>query len=629
MNNNRIARNILLSLLIIFTGACAKISAPTGGPRDRQPPVVLKSVPENGATNFHGKSVSVTFDEYVVLDNINEKFMVSPPMKKKPNVFIKGKSVNVEYQDKLKDSTTYTFYFQDAIKDLNEGNILGNYQFVFSTGPVIDSLSVTGNVYNAFTLEVPEKTLALMYSNLEDSSVVKNIPDYITRVDQTGYFRIDNVRPGKYRLYALKDDDNSKNYNRTEEEFAFMDSIITVTTAKNYIPVVRDTATLKKTGNKDAAIAPKGATSGKPPATAAKQPATTPKTSATAKLPAPPPLIGQNQLILFLAKKKDHYLTKSSRDSKYLLIYALSLPPDSMKFEFSIPGVASDKYLIEKTRQKDTVKVWLTDSTLFSQAQISTIVKYPFTDTLGVLDYKQDTIPMRFITPRAPRVARVKKPGLKIESNLSSGALKPGQSIVFKSETPLKQPDTTRLKLYEIIETNKKRLTYLIDKDSTDSGKFILRAKLLQGKKYLLIADSASFCNLFNETSDSSGIKFTVRDPESYSNLKLKIKNCDGNCIIQMLSEAEKILGQVKISKDGDVEFPLLEPAFYRFRAIFDLNGDGLWTTGDFESGRQPEPVSYYHQEIEIRKGFNIENEWDLKEKNVKDLKLREKKNSR
>ena len=148
--------------------------------------------------------MKLLFDEYVVLDNINEKFMVSPPMKKKPRVFIKGKSVNVEFDEKLKDSTTYTFYFQDAIKDLNEGNILQNYQFVFSTGPVIDSLSVTGNVYNAFNLEVPEKTQVLMYRELADSAVVKHLPDYISRVDQTGYFRIDNVRAGNIQAICTE-----------------------------------------------------------------------------------------------------------------------------------------------------------------------------------------------------------------------------------------------------------------------------------------------------------------------------------------------------------------------------------------------------------------------------------------
>jgi hypothetical protein len=181
-----------LSTLIFLIGACAKISNPAGGPRDRTPPVVLETIPKNGAKNFKGKSVAITFDEYVTLNAITEKFMVSPPVKKKPKVFTRNKNVAVEFQESLRDSTTYTLYFQDAIRDLNEGNILEDYQFVFSTGPVIDSLSVTGNVYNAADLETPEKTMVLLYRELADSFVVRHLPDYISRVDQKGYFRINN-----------------------------------------------------------------------------------------------------------------------------------------------------------------------------------------------------------------------------------------------------------------------------------------------------------------------------------------------------------------------------------------------------------------------------------------------------
>ena len=74
-----------------------------------------------------------------------------------------------------------------------------------------------------------------MYRNLADSAVVKQLPDYISSVDETGYFRIDNVRPGTYRLFGLKESDNSKNYNLPDEEFAFMDSVVSVTAEKNYI----------------------------------------------------------------------------------------------------------------------------------------------------------------------------------------------------------------------------------------------------------------------------------------------------------------------------------------------------------------------------------------------------------
>jgi hypothetical protein len=610
MNKGRLNGLILFVIVLILAAACAKISAPTGGLRDKQPPVVMESVPENRAVNFNGKKVEITFDEFVTLDNINEKFMASPPMKKKPRVFMKGKSVVIEFEEKLKENTTYTFYFLDAIKDLNEGNILNNFQFVFSTGSVIDSLSVTGHVFNAKNLELPEKTQVIMYSSLADTSVIRQLPDYISRVDAYGYFRIDNIREGQYRLFALKDDDNSKNYNRTEEEFAFLDSTIFVSAEKSYIPVVKDTIVKKPVPAPAKSTTPAKA----PPADA---------------LPAAPVLKSEYQLLLFLAKKSYHYLSGSSRDTKYLLSYIFSLPPDTMKVEFSIPEFSSDKYFLQESRRKDTLKVWLTDSTLYSQALVTTILKYPFTDTLGVLDYKVDTVPMRFVTPRATRGTKSTVPSLKVESNIVGGGIKPGLKIVFKTESPFIQPDTSLIRLYAIADSIKIRIPYNFVFDSNFPGRLVLNAKLEQKKKYLFIADSLAFGNILNERSDSIGINFSVRDPESYSRLTLNIKNCNGPTIIELMGNTENLLAREKIAKDGKVEFPLLEKGFYRIRAIYDLNGDGEWTTGDFMTGRQPEPVSYFNKEIEIKVGWDDIENWDLKERNYKDEKLRAKPKTR
>ena len=119
-NYFRHSYSVILGLILI--SACAKISSPTGGPKDTRPPVVVKSEPVSGTRNYNGKKFVVTFDEFVELREINEKFMVSPPMQKKPEISIKGKSLVVKFDDDLRDSTTYTFYFQDAIRDLNEGN---------------------------------------------------------------------------------------------------------------------------------------------------------------------------------------------------------------------------------------------------------------------------------------------------------------------------------------------------------------------------------------------------------------------------------------------------------------------------------------------------------------------------
>ena len=606
MKKSIVELSVILSTLFFLNWSCAKIGKPTGGPRDRTPPVVLESVPEYGAKNFRGKRLIITFDEYVSLDNINEKFMISPPLKKKPRVFIRGKNVIAEFEEDLRDSTTYTFYFQDAIKDLNEGNTIEDYQFVLSTGPVIDSLSVTGNVYSALNLEVPEKTMVLLYRELADSFVVKHLPDYISRVDQKGYFRINNVKEGTYRLYALKDADNSKNYNLPDEEFAFMNSTIEITTEKNFIPVVKDTAVVKKEVTKNRDI--KGKKDVKLQDTIVPQ--------------------GEYPLVLFTPRKTNHYLTSSARPLKYELTYTLSLPPDSMDFRLRIPESKENSYFIEKNAGKDSIKVWLTDSTLYSQSQIQTIIDYPYTDTLGILGYKEDTIVMRFQTPVVRRGSKVKKPVFTFSSNIKGNVLKPGEEIIFSSATPFREPDTSRIIFYEIADSSRVEVNYSLMKDSINSGRYFFKADLKEEKKYVLIADSGSFGNIYYDTADSTGFNFSLRKPDTFSTLTLTILNCKTSSIIQLMTNQEKIVNETIIKSEGKVVFPMLDAGAYRLKVIYDLNGDGKWTTGDFTRGIQPEPVSYYPMEINLKTGWvlDLDQDWDIDKQLYKEEKLREKK---
>jgi len=556
-----------------------------------------------GARNYTGNKIQIFFNEYVVLDNINEKFLVSPPLKKKPLVTIKNKSVVVEYEDKLKDSTTYTFNFQDAIRDLNEGNPLDNFEFVFSTGPVLDSLSVTGNVYNAFTLDPPEKIQLLLYSNPDDSAVIKDIPDYMSMADINGYFRINNLRPGKYRLYALNDANNSKTYDRPEEDFAFMDTVINVTPENNYMPVVKDSAGMRNALIR--AAENKG------------------QKKASVQAVLPPPKKGVFQLYSFVALKKQHYLEGSARDSKYMLSYILSLPPDSMKFKFSIPGESEDKYIIEKSINRDTIQVWLTDSSLYSNSEITSLFTYPYTDTLGVTSLKTDTIIMRFTEPPAGRGGKKVIKPLVLGSDIKGGTMKPGQGIFFTIPTPFSTPDTSLIKFYQTEGTVNKRVPYELVPDSLKLNMYRLKAELIPGDQYIFIADSASFGNIYNESIDSTAIKFSVRKTDSYSKLTFDIKNCDTTCIIQLLDKAEKLIQQKFIRKDGQVIFDLLDPGVYRAKVIYDLNDDGEWTTGDFLAGRQPEPVSFYKDQVELKTGWDLVQTWDISDRHFKDTRLR------
>ncbi len=587
MSRSIFKHTLTIILAHILIAGCAKVSSPAGGPRDKKPPVIVKSNPVMGSKFFYGKKIEITFDEYVVLDKINEKFMVSPPMKKKPEVSVKGKSIIVEYEDQLRDSTTYSFIFQDAVRDLNEGNVYNNLQFVFSTGPVIDSLSVTGNVFYAFVLDVPETPLILLYSDLSASAVKDTLPDYISRTDKNGYFRIDNVKEGKYRLYALKDEDNSRNFNLQDEEMAFLEAPIEVSREKNYLPVRKDTVKVKT---------PKS------------------KTADTAYIK------GEYKLILFQHERRLHYLTSSSRTLPYLLTYTLSLPPGDRTFDFSIPESAGDSYFVERSKNNDTIQVWLTDSTLYLQPVINTIVRHPYTDTTGVTAESTDTISMRYLVSRSART-KVKPAPYTVKSNLSADPLRPGEKIVFQSQTPLRLPDTSKIRIYELKKAEKIKIPFSFMKDSANSCRITLNVDLDQKKNYLYIADSAAFGNIYGESSDSTGSKFSLREETSFGKLVLNITGYEGNRIIQLLDKNEKLVRETLMSKDGKIEFPLLDKGLYRIRVIYDFNNDGKWTTGNYNLGIQPEPVSFFSKELEIKENWVHDEDWNISEKNYKKLK--------
>ncbi|MBA4321480.1 MAG: hypothetical protein C0408_01550 [Odoribacter sp.] len=231
---------------------------------------------------------------------------------------------------------------------------------------------------------------------------------------------------------------------------------------------------------------------------------------------------------------------------------------------------------------------------------------------------------MRFVIPRA---SRVRETGSKFtySANIPGSTIKPGQQILFSSQTPFRVPDTTKIRLYESEKTGRTGIPYLFIKDSLNSRRYLMKAKLKEGAAYQFIADSASFGNIFGDESDSTGIKFSVRTSDTYGSLKMDISNVTGAMIIQLLDTKEKVISEKQIRENSKAEFPLLERGNYRVRAIYDLNGDGKWTTGDYKMRQQPEPVSYFANEIEIKIDWQIEEALDLSIRNRKDQKLREK----
>ena len=227
-----------------FSSGCAQIGMPTGGPRDTLPPVLVKANPEQKALNFKGNKISLTFDEYINVLELQNNLLISPVQKNNPIVTYNLKNVTLKFKDSLIPNTTYNINFGNAIKDNNEGNTLKNFTFLFSTGSYIDSLSFSGKVFVAETGKTDTTIIAMLYRNADDSAVIKRKPNYITKVNANGSFSFQNLPADKFKVYALKDGDGGKTYNSKTELFAFTDSEIVV--SANTAPVTLYASALEK-----------------------------------------------------------------------------------------------------------------------------------------------------------------------------------------------------------------------------------------------------------------------------------------------------------------------------------------------------------------------------------------------
>ncbi len=214
---------------VVFSGSgCANIVPPIGGPRDSIPPTVVQVHPANKTLYFKDKKIVFTFNEYVELEDTYKNLLISPVPKSFPEVQRKLKTVTLKLKDTLQPNTTYVFNFTDAVKDINEGNKVKDLLYVVSTGDIIDSMQLSGNVRLAQSGKPDSTLVAMLQPTMSDSAVVKQKPKYIARLDSSGTFLFRYLSPGKYKLYALKDEGGTYLYTSPKQLFAFADSPVVI-----------------------------------------------------------------------------------------------------------------------------------------------------------------------------------------------------------------------------------------------------------------------------------------------------------------------------------------------------------------------------------------------------------------
>jgi hypothetical protein len=212
--------------LLIF-GRCAQQVSPTGGKKDSIAPVLVESNPLNKTLNFKGRKVELFFDEYVVVDNINQKLVITPEADNPYSYKQNGMSVLLTFKNQFKDSTTFTLNFGDAIKDFAEKNPAKNLKLVFSTGNTLDSGRVYGTVKDIRTNKPILDALVGLYNVSDTLNIAKQKPYYFSRTDSSGVFSIENIQTREYKLIAIDDKNRNMLYNAKDERMGFLGKSIT------------------------------------------------------------------------------------------------------------------------------------------------------------------------------------------------------------------------------------------------------------------------------------------------------------------------------------------------------------------------------------------------------------------
>lgn len=561
---------------------------PTGGPKDTIPPKVIKTVPDFNARNYHGNTIDLSFDEFVVTTDVQEQLVISPPLKEKPTIRSKGKTLIVDLGDSLRSNTTYSLDFKDAIVDNNEHNPLQAFRFAFSTGPDFDSLMIGGYVKNAENLDPVDGALVSLYSTKDISAFKDSIPSYVAKTDKEGFFVITNIAPGTYKLYALQDADNSMTYNQAGEQIAFYDTLI--------VPEEVNFPTYQSELNSSDT--------------------TSIKTKRRNALTDP------FYLMMFEENVFNQYLDSYKRDeSDKMHFYFTESLSDSFNIELLQPKYNKDWSYLEYSKTRDSLNIWITDTLIANTDSIKLSVNYLVADSLENLVWKKDTLEMFFERPEEPKKKRKKDdnepkpiPTFSFKNNLKSKGFNVYQSIHLEAPRPLKSFDFDMIHLYQMEDTIEEPVHFDIVQDSLSVRKYEIKYPWKFDTEYRFLIDSAAAKNYFGNPSSELDKKFTIQEESYYGKIILSISNLKDNGIVQLLenSDKEKVLQQIRIPQDGEINFPYLNPDKYKIRLILDNNNNGKWDTGNLETGLEPEQVIYYPKILKIRSNFEIHESWAL-----------------
>ena len=582
---------------------------PDGGWYDDTPPQVISSSPLDGAMGVKEKQVVINFDEYIKIENAQEKVIISPPQIEQADIKAAGRRIVVTLKDTLKENATYTVDFSDAIVDNNEGNPMGNYTYSFSTGDHIDTLQVSGYCLNAENLEPIKGMLVGLYDEFEDSLFRKKPMMRVSRTNGSGQFTIKGVAPGAYRIYALQDADGDFVFGQKSEMIGFMHDSIKPT----WKPDVRQDTLWRDSLHIDNIL----------------------RVGYTHFLP------DDVTLLCFQEPQTDRYFLKSERQVPEKFGLFFSYGHDSLPEIRGLNFDETDAFVIEPSLHRDTVYYWLRDTTLVNQDTLHLQMRYEMTDSTGMLTTQTDTLEILSKVPYARRMKDLQKererwekeqerkrkreqpydtimPVAALQPKMSaSGQIDPNHNIIFEMPEPLAYCDTSAVHLTVMVDSVWHDAPHVFRQ--TGVRFYELSVDWQPGSDYQLEIDSAAFQNIYGRVSKPISQKLKVKSENDYSTLIVTIADSPiaagdslARLVVQLLDTSDKVVRQAIAGEDMTAEFFFLKPGRYYMRAYADMNGNGQWDTGIYDQDLQAEPVYYSPEEVECKAKWDVNRTWSL-----------------
>ena len=667
-------RKYYIYLWMVLAALCLRACAnkgmgPQGGPKDTTPPDILNVTPANGSVNFSGNTIVIQCNEYLQMKDAANQVLMSPPQRRTPTVKALGKKVVVTFEEPLRDSTTYLIDFGKSICDLNEGNPIESYAYAFSTGSEIDTLQMSGVLVHAENLNPMSDVLIGLHDDLRDSAFLNKVFVSIARTDEKGHFTLRNLHAGKYHIYALND--ISKDYvYQPGEGLAFSDSL--------FIPIAIDTFVVdvpeQKTDSLPLDSLPQDSAAIRLPADTfpAKNDSLPAQSNAIAiVLPADSSVasVDSSAIVLpadsvlpdslqadtvvqlkkitryepsnillkyFEENKRKMYFVRCLREEPHFFRLLFASPQDSMPRFDSLPPS-----YIQMSKGMDTITVWLQDSAYIKQDTIEFGMTYQLTDSVYNIRWQTDTIAAIYRAPkltaqqeaaRKREKEKAPKPVLEIKNNASS-SFDIYQPLKLTFAWPLEKWESDSLRLWHLLplaegsdpnaERQKDTVDFEFVKLDSCGSQFAIKVAWEAGQQYELEIDSAAFTSIYGVSSDKQVLKLGIKSLDEYATLIMKIQPFNPNMMIQVLSEKDEPVRTLRAQVEG-TRFEYLKPESFYVRIYEDLNGDSVWTTGDWLKHRQPEPVYYFDRKLTLKANWDFEETFNYLEKAVLEQKPQE-----